>query len=74
MDWINTEERLPEDKLKVYVVKKIDETEEKAFFMPDKAIPVCWLNIRKPSYWLGYNSAKLIYDVTHWKEFAKQQI
>jgi len=66
MDWVDVNERLPEDRLRKYLVKKVNGEEFPAFFMPDKIIWIAFYGM-KTSYWMKEERGELIHDVTHWK-------
>jgi len=65
-EWIDFNKERPNDEFSVYLVKKENGEEEKAFFMPDKIAWVAFFGI-KTSFWMGKHSGQLIHDVTHWK-------
>ena len=72
MDWISIDDCLPENRFKKYLVKKENGEIIQAFFMPDKGM---WINFYgiEPSYWMEFDSPKLIYNVTHWMTMPKQE-
>ncbi len=70
MEWISVEDRLPDDKIKKYLVRQENREPIQAFFMPDKAMWIAWYGI-KTSYWMEISSAKLLHDVTHWMLLPK---
>lgn len=73
MTWIKVEDRLPDDKFKKYLIKKGNGAIISAFFMPDKMSWIAFYG-KETTYWMEEASGKLIYNVTDWMEFPKQQI
>lgn len=70
MEWISVKDRLPEDEFKKYLVRKENEYQIPAFFMPDKMAWITWYGM-KGSYWMCVVSGELIYNVTHWTLLTK---
>ena len=65
MEWISVEDRLPEDKFGKYLIRKANDEQKQAFFMPDKIAWIAWYG-RKTSYWMEVTSGELVHNVTHW--------
>ena len=65
LDWINANEKLPENH-GIYKVRLKNEDEILAYFCHDKCMPLMEYFKGTPSYWWSKSDQSPLHDVTHW--------